>query len=104
MKLFASCMSIYLLVLSFIPCGDIMECNVMDDGTISVSQDHHQDKHHLEHCTPFCGCACSSGFYHVVPLILQHHHHLIQSGNPLYYHSSFTAGVSYSIWQPPKLG
>ncbi|WP_394342336.1 DUF6660 family protein [Taibaiella soli] len=104
MKFFTLIMSIYLLVLSCIPCNEGQEGNVITEQKISATN---QKRHHQtgnEVCTPFCTCShCpASAFYQPlshfnVPITV------FQSLKYPVYNASFCLEVSLSIWQPPKI-
>ncbi|WP_416440049.1 DUF6660 family protein [Phnomibacter sp. MR] len=104
MKFFAFIMSIYLLVLSCLPCIDRQECNIKAEQKFSVTSQHQHPQDTDEACTPFCSCShCPpSAFYQPVA-----HNNIatavFQSLKYPIYNSSFSTEVSFSIWQPPKI-
>lgn len=104
MKFFAFIMSIYLLVLSCIPCNDKQECSAKAEQKISAIPSHQHQQPVDEACTPFCSCShCpASAFYQSVA-----HNNIatavFQSLKYPIYNYSFSTEVSFSIWQPPKI-
>jgi hypothetical protein len=68
MKFFATILSLYILLLTAIPCVDHPEDHTLQKIEITQSAtDNHQ--HEGDQCSPFCTCDCcvsphhSSGFY-----------------------------------------
>jgi hypothetical protein len=103
MKIFASILSVYILVLAAIPCIDVPKDNSLQNIEFSNSpSDHHENEG--DHCSPFCTCDCC-----VSPAL---HHNLsiqfksIEVSENIYpkYHSAFISILFFSIWQPPQLG
>jgi len=57
MKLLAAILSIYILVLTALPCIDEPEDHSVQKNVITQnSTDNHQ--HEENHCSPFCTCQC----------------------------------------------
>jgi hypothetical protein len=92
-----------MLGLSFMPCGDILECN-NTEMIASIDVGHEKHSHDKEGCTPFCVCSCCTSTVFFTPLL----HYKIgrlffkSSIYPLYKIPYFSS-ISFSIWQPPKL-
>ncbi len=69
MKFFAQIFSMYLLVLSCLPCNDGEHGHEKDAANpiqFSVSSDEHgcpQHQHCDDSCTPLCGCHCCSAVF-----------------------------------------
>jgi hypothetical protein len=103
LKLFWAIFSIYILVLSAVPCGDEKDCTEFSQEHYSIKANGEQgNAHHEEACTPFCICACCGiqGFVSIVPIDFNVHSELRIANfqNPL----SLIKDISLSIWQPPK--
>ncbi|MHA8084199.1 DUF6660 family protein [Aquirufa antheringensis] len=104
MKFFAFIMSIYLLVLSCLPCIDRQERNVMAEQKISATTQQQQHQTGDEACTPFCTCShCpASAFYQ--PLALYKMPKMLFQSVKFRYKVDFNSYDFHSIWQPPKIG
>jgi hypothetical protein len=102
--------SIYILLLSVLPCGDIEDCQHKASNTVSNFQssntDHQNHHHNAEHCSPFCTCSCCSiacSVFEIQKLqfrkISIHHSELkiaLRNDFTLYHFLE-------NIWQPPKI-
>jgi hypothetical protein len=102
MRLFAFILSLFILVLSIVPCSDDEDCK---EG-IELTADHSGHDHEEDSCTPFCACSCcgcaalilSAPVIHVTLKEVE-----VFTSTATSYHSDFTSNYFYSIWQPPKL-
>ena len=47
-----------MLGLSFMPCGDVDECNASADIVVSSGHGNEKHSHEKENCSPLCACAC----------------------------------------------
>jgi hypothetical protein len=104
MKWIGFLMSVYMLALSFFPCGDVSECDVQRLVSISAASDHQHHSHSGEQCTPFCTCSCcavSVVLKQVSPFELRPFKHISPSYS--FYRPSHCEEISVGIWQPPKL-
>ena len=101
MKVFTIIFSIYILVLSSIPCGDSIGNIVKTTQIISATDNHN---HSTDLCTPFCSCTCcsTSAFYHTLSSFVMPKE-LFQSMKFNMVNSSCLSSNFHSIWQPPKL-
>lgn len=105
MKLLPLLFSLYILLLSCIPCSDN---NVCSDSTAAfdISAPTHDDHdHHNDLCSPFCVCICCGmsivpGYTFTASAAEIHTH---QTTSPTYA-SHFISEVYVNIWQPPKIG
>ncbi len=103
MRIFTFIFSLFILVLSIVPCSDDENCN---EANIELSSDHADHDHEEDSCTPFCTCSCCScaGF---VFLALKFHVTLqeakILSPAVTINNSDFISNYFNSFWQPPKL-
>lgn len=104
MKLLFLFLSLYLLVLSCIPCNDSKECNMATPVEVYASNNHQEHNHSKEACTPFCTCSCcaASAFYNPISKA-QIVKEDFQSIKYPIHNENLNTEVSYSIWQPPKI-
>ncbi len=56
MKIFAYILSIFILVLTAIPCADKPQDNTLQKVELSNTTSNHPSD--FDHCTPFCTCQC----------------------------------------------
>lgn len=104
MKFFTITFSVYILVLSLAPCGDLHDCNEIYDVSISANTDHDNHKHETETCSPFCICTCcGSTVINMDNLatfsdVVQVH----SKGFPVF-KQTFISVEYFHIWQPPKI-
>ena len=102
MKIFASILSFYVVILTFIPCIDVPTDDSMQKIELSESS---ADQHHhdTDSCSPFCTCDCCAS------PVLNHNNTIqfkcveISQHTFSEYNSSFVSSTFVSIWQPPKL-
>jgi len=101
MKMFAFVMAIIVLVLSFMPCAD---ANAMSKGVkTELKQNHFEGSNHMDDCSPFCQCACCSGFSinHKVPAFTPIIPFVSKPISP--YLPSNIFKIALPVWQPPQL-
>lgn len=55
MKLLTVILSIYVMILTFMPCAD---ANTADTDCYSIAQQDHEHSDDIEICSPFCFCNC----------------------------------------------
>jgi len=93
-----------MLYLSFLPCGDSIECNAQTELSIKANDNHQQHEHQSEACTPFCTCSCcaASAFYSPLSKIHASKIVLLSEKHPLLNEDAKT-DIFSSIWQPPQL-
>jgi hypothetical protein len=104
MKLFFSILSLAMLYISCLPCGDRNECNVRTEAKISATDNHQQHKHNSEACSPFCSCSCCAASAFYSPFSKAPVNKIeFQSEKYLLYNVSFSTEAHNSIWQPPKI-
>lgn len=109
MKALSIILSIYLLILSCLPCGDVEDCKIEGNEKIAFSETSHTNhQEDSESCTPFCICACCgttiSSFFNLLnntvekqALTTTQKTKIIFSNDPLV--SNFFG----KIWQPPQI-
>lgn len=103
MKFLFTCLSVFLLYLSCIPCSDSEECKVKTVVNSSIAADHQEHNHAKENCTPFCTCSCCTSlvFSHT-PFKTAVTTGVTPAGKYPLIDEQVNAGPRYSIWQPPK--
>lgn len=106
LKWFAAILSIYLLVLSFVPCMDMDEC--VSPVTVTANTQSHtptDDENKRDTCTPFCVCSCCHNIISLPsPIVVVHREVVIYpvKAQP----RDITGSVvdrAYDIFQPPQL-
>ena len=101
MKFIAVILSVYVMVLTAMPCTDI---DTVDSNSVSyeLAEQNHNQSNDLDLCSPFCFCHCCQtlsfpsfydGFLSDVKVV---------NLNIPFKESRFSSPFS-SIWQPPKL-
>lgn len=61
MKVVSFILSIYMLLVSFVPCTDGMDCTDTNTATHAATTGHQDHQHeHEDDCPPFCNCSCCS--------------------------------------------
>ena len=99
-------LSIYLVVLSCLPCADTLENETIAHTSEIVSKDNQSHEKGLDLCAPFCSCNCCAvqvlNSAPAVTWIFNVETTLIKK--PLSsYHSILTSNFYGSIWQPPQI-
>ncbi|AEI52064.1 DUF6660 family protein [Runella slithyformis] len=106
-KILAVILSMYLLVLSGLPCRDGEDCNALNNGKISSSKTNHTDHHSdTKSCSPFCTCCgsvISLGFHSPVSVPDNQTSFFTQKVKIAFYNDSFFSNFYGNIWQPPKI-
>jgi hypothetical protein len=102
MKALAVILSVYILVLTAIPCLDLPKNDILQKVELSQNTtDNHQNDG--DHCSPFCVCNCCG---HPIEYM---ENTLLSSvfsftGKQVFWHTpNFKSNPDHSIWQPPKL-
>jgi len=102
MKFFAYILSLYVVILTIMPCIDVHQDTISQniELTNNTSDTHQND---TDHCSPFCSCTCCAS-----PVVFQNYTlqiacYPIVKEHFSEYNSSFNSTVHYSIWQPPKI-
>lgn len=102
MKLFTCLMSLYILLLSCMPCNDSSDCSSEESVSVAVSGTHDDHDDDTEHCTPFCVCACCAApavQFQQAPAIKNFVAGKIVNSYPAEFIFSNT---EHNIWQPPR--
>lgn len=113
MKWLNSILSIYIVILSCLPCTDGSVYEVIDESytqAISIEADSYAEHSHADgesdKCPPFCDCNCCGAQvltyspYQIFEFPLRFV--LIESKN-IYYKSNLLPSFFGSIWQPPQI-
>ncbi|KVV15856.1 DUF6660 family protein [Flavobacterium sp. TMP13] len=102
-------LSIYLILLSCLPCADtkVNEFHIDSISTSIANNSHsHTNEKHTDLCPPFCSCNCCAAqvlsFNPAVVFIFIKENQLILSPVPTY-SSTFQSNFFGSIWQPPQI-
>jgi len=104
MKLIVTILSIYVLVLTAIPCSHVAVGHSMckmeqqNDNT-----DQHDSESGIDHCSPFCTCNCCATPVLTEDPIIQFSCFKYCQHNYSEYYSTFTNSFFATIWQPPQL-
>ncbi|MDD4968660.1 MAG: hypothetical protein PHT07_04440 [Paludibacter sp.] len=102
MKAFACILSLYILILTAIPCVDVPQDNATQK--IELSQSSNSPQHNdLDTCSPFCVCNCCVSPISLLVYRVSFTCYSITRINFIKYSASFTSFNTASIWQPPKL-
>ncbi|RYY71277.1 MAG: hypothetical protein EOO13_03675 [Chitinophagaceae bacterium] len=103
MKYFTVLMSLYMLLLSCMPCNDSIDCNE-DTGVSVVSKTaDHNDHEDEENCTPFCVCACCAAPVFQAPVAFTIRKFCPRIQLNFYLEEAFYTTSQSRIWQPPRI-
>lgn len=115
MKWFNSILSIYIVILSCLPCTDGMAYNTINDNEVykqsTISDTHTHTGHSHEDgdedtCPPFCDCnCCGAQVLTYLPFLVYEfplRFKKIQS-KIIFYKSNLSSTFFDSIWQPPQI-
>lgn len=108
MKTFAFILSLYILALSIVPCGDGMlhgEEEHNHTTEVATGDNEHNHSEHKDHCTPFCVCACCGTMIAMPTIHAVSFAKEIQTANAFQFHYTFNYSFDFSkgIWHPPSL-
>ena len=100
MRIVAFILSLYVLVLTAIPCVDKPEDTALQKCVLSSKTADHQQE--IDHCSPFCTCNCCASpkiqqEADVVFTSLEVQYDYFTAATPRLTSSHFTA-----VWQPPQ--
>lgn len=104
MKWFAILMSIYMIVLSCIPCADAAPgVNTPEQTFISADADSADHAPAADLCSPLCICTCCAGFalQTATPKVSPTFFNILVPAPA--YRPGAIPQPSFSIWQPPQL-
>ncbi|MFV5689604.1 DUF6660 family protein [Flavobacterium sp. ZT3R25] len=97
-------LSIYFIILSFMPCVDIEYNNDSNSGITILEHEQKQDNHQ-EICSPFCICSCCGQqiVFHDSDSFSIPAQPVSQAGKErTFYIQKFVSNFNGTIWQPPK--
>jgi hypothetical protein len=105
MKWFNYILSLYLLVLSCIPCADEKPVHSFSASSFINAQTESEHPVHTDDaCSPLCICTCCSGFTIQTNALTSIQTFPVAFQNKLpFYKQAHCQDLAYSIWQPPKL-
>ncbi|WP_147243595.1 DUF6660 family protein [Chitinophaga flava] len=102
MKWLIYIMSLYILVLSCIPCNDTQAVAMYNHTEVTATHEHNHETQ-VDFCSPLCVCSCCN--VQVTPatsVILPYHMHQVQVIFPVLPVTPLPLS-SNTIWQPPRL-
>ena len=102
MKIVASILSLYILVLTTIPCVDVAAINTFHNSELTQTgtDGHHSD---FDRCSPFCSCDCCTSPVMQQDYIIRFSCSTILQKLIFEYSKSYISSLFTSIWQPPKI-
>jgi hypothetical protein len=90
--------SVYLLLLTALPCGDVMAC-----AFEAATPAHQHEEEDADFCPPFCCCYCCG--FSITPGSRLPELNIPETrpATPVAgFISSCPQGISYTVWQPPR--
>lgn len=106
MKIFTIFFASYLMVLSFLPCGDSISINLVNTTSTVMHQTQNHEENHHDVCSPFCACNCCRVTADIAyePMILESFEAIsfLNIKIPERDYSLVTL-FDQNIWQPPKI-
>lgn len=104
MRFFGIILAFWLLLLSCFPCSDRQQEYAHDDtAVVSNSTDQQQHEDGIEHCTPFCVCACCAvSTVSQEPVYYSFQRPLFGKATYTDYETPLFSNIAVSIWQPPR--
>ena len=104
MRLIVTILSIYILVLTAIPCSHVaLGHSVCKMEQSNGTTDHHESESGIDHCCPFCPCNCCATPVVTSDAIMQFTFVKFCQHNYSEYFTTFTTSFFATIWQPPQL-
>lgn len=104
LKAICSILCAYILSLAIMPCGDRSDCRELSAHRVQMSTTHQDHEGELEHCSPFCICACC-GQLTSTPDVAEFM--LATQPGPVKLFACTGEGtplnVACKVWQPPKI-
>ncbi|WP_036151149.1 DUF6660 family protein [Maribacter forsetii] len=103
MKILCSILSLYVFLLSTVPCCWDDNCN--DEEKTELTENHSKDQQDdgCNTCSPFFSCGTCSGFVFINYSINFKKVHITKTKLVSVYKSKFASNFFAKIWQPPKL-
>jgi len=102
MKFFVHILSLYILVLTAIPCIDKPEDHSLQKSVISskTAESYH---HEIDHCSPFCTCNCCSSSKIQQQIVIEFNCAEILLSCFSEKSPSAVSAPPGTVWQPPRL-
>jgi len=102
MKTLAYILSLYILLLTLLPCIDVPISQ--DNHTAAMSQNGHETHQgEKDNCSPFCTCSCCATSAIFQEYLAEFNSFLFIGQNYFPVSSKFISDPLASIWQPPKI-
>jgi hypothetical protein len=103
MKILAFILSLYILILTAIPCIDKVQDHAKQTIEIAQNPADHQHGQESDQCSPFCSCVCcaTSVIHPDYSIHFKSFSFLQEKFSEQTF--SFVSSHFVSIWQPPKL-
>ena len=102
MKFFVHILSLYILVLTAIPCIDKPEDHSLQKSVISskTAESYH---HEIDHCSPFCTCNCCSSSKIQQQIVIEFNCAEFLLACCSEQSPSSVSAPPDTVWQPPRL-
>ncbi len=100
MKILPFILSLYILVLTAIPCIDEPNDISLNKITHSISGNQQTD---IDHCSPFCTCDCCVSPIIYKSYMIQFNSYSLYQKQYSTYSSNYNLVHYASIWQPPQI-
>lgn len=104
MRIVCLILSVYVLVLTSVPCCTDDKCNDELKTEQTSNNDHqHKDNDHCNGCSLFVTCGTCTGFVYAQVVINFRPYLVLVMGKHITYHSSWVSNFYTEFWQPPKI-
>ncbi|RYD82196.1 MAG: hypothetical protein EOP53_04355 [Sphingobacteriales bacterium] len=103
MKFFTYLLTVYMLLLSCMPCGDSSDCSEGEKVSVVLNDTDHNDHEDEENCTPFCVCACCAVPVFQAPVGVAVKTFTQRNQLNTSTEEDFFSASHGSIWQPPRV-
>jgi hypothetical protein len=105
MKFVGVVICLYMLLLALKPCSDSIECiSITTHNKPTTEQHKHEHNEDVEHCSPFCICACCGQLTYSTSFPdFQFSIELNKQRPSFSYDDSKVGSIALDIWQPPKI-
>jgi hypothetical protein len=103
MKIAASILSFYILILTAIPCVDVHHNILLSKAELTQSKTDHQHND-FDRCSPFCTCDCCTSRVIQKDNVIQYNCCSLACKCIVGYSSTYVFSTHTTIWHPPKIG
>ncbi len=103
MKKLGSILSLYILLLAFMPCMDD-EINCRMHREMKMEQANNSQQNDIDLCSPFCPCNCCGSVMENQNTSFDITHFEFVSAIQVELLTPLTLSPSAAVWQPPELG